>query len=119
MLHTQAMYKLLMSLGITPLDGTTNSEHMKEDLAVLSLPELTAQEVEAFSSLTGGMIYKVTWDLTFGQAVWLLGLLDCACQAFASAQPPLRLTALWASVILSPLVDMRSVLTAHVVFLII
>jgi len=56
MLHTQAMYKLLMSLGITPLDGTTNSEHMKEDLAVLSLPELTAQEVEAFSSLTGGMV---------------------------------------------------------------
>eukprot|EP00200_Dunaliella_tertiolecta_P003861 CAMPEP_0202344464 /NCGR_PEP_ID=MMETSP1126-20121109/4135_1 /ASSEMBLY_ACC=CAM_ASM_000457 /TAXON_ID=3047 /ORGANISM="Dunaliella tertiolecta, Strain CCMP1320" /LENGTH=289 /DNA_ID=CAMNT_0048935659 /DNA_START=60 /DNA_END=929 /DNA_ORIENTATION=- len=52
----QAMYKLLMSLGITPLDGTTNSEHMKEDLAVLSLPELTAQEVEAFSSLTGGMV---------------------------------------------------------------
>lgn len=30
----QALYKLAQLYGITPLSGTTNEEHMKEDVAV-------------------------------------------------------------------------------------
>lgn len=29
------MYAFVMALGITPLDGTTNRDHMAEDLLVL------------------------------------------------------------------------------------
>lgn len=52
----QAMYKLVMALGIVPLDGTTSTAHMAEDLQVLSLPELTEDEVQAFGALTGGRV---------------------------------------------------------------
>jgi len=54
--YLQAMYKLLMAMGITPLDGTTNPKHMQEDLQVLTLPDLEPQELQAFSALVGGRL---------------------------------------------------------------
>jgi len=30
----QALYRIVQLAGITPLSGTTNDEHMKEDVAV-------------------------------------------------------------------------------------
>jgi len=48
----QVVFAFARSLGILPLTGTSNPEHMKQDLASLAL-ELTADVVNALDSIAG------------------------------------------------------------------
>lgn len=43
----QLFYRFIMQLGIIPLNGTTNEDHMRNDLEVLNLPDLN-EEVYSF-----------------------------------------------------------------------
>ena len=43
----QIFFKFVRSLGIIPLSGTTSERHMIEDVAVESIPQLSAEEVSA------------------------------------------------------------------------
>ena len=43
----QAYFKFVMQLSIVPLTGTTSKQHMKQDLAVLEMEELTKDEMES------------------------------------------------------------------------
>jgi diketogulonate reductase-like aldo/keto reductase len=43
--------RFALALGILPLTGTSNAEHMKQDLASRSLT-LSAEEVQAIESLS-------------------------------------------------------------------
>ena len=43
---------LVMAVGMLPLTGTSNAEHMKQDLAGRTLT-LTPEEVQAIESLAG------------------------------------------------------------------
>lgn len=45
--------QFVMGLGITPLTGTGNPEHMAQDLAVLELGDLTPAEHAAIAKLIG------------------------------------------------------------------
>jgi diketogulonate reductase-like aldo/keto reductase len=49
----QVIFKFAMQIGMLPLTGTTNAQHMKEDLAVEKLGPLTNEEMEAI--LTVGL----------------------------------------------------------------
>lgn len=49
----QIMYKLVIQLGIAPLNGTTNVKHMEEDLKVLSIEDIEDKKVEQFKKLIG------------------------------------------------------------------
>ena len=40
----------LSSIGITPLSGTTNEEHMAHDVAVETAPEFSPSEVEGLEA---------------------------------------------------------------------
>lgn len=40
----------ITSIGITPLSGTTNQQHMKEDVAVESAPQFAAGDVKALET---------------------------------------------------------------------
>jgi len=46
----QVFFRFLMEIGIAPLTGTTNVEHMKQDLEVLDM-QLTKEEVESIDKL--------------------------------------------------------------------
>src|SRR4029453_9984460 len=43
----QVVFKFSMQIGMVPLTGTTDAQHMKEDLAVENLAPLTDEEMEA------------------------------------------------------------------------
>ncbi|KAJ9107539.1 hypothetical protein QFC21_000997 [Naganishia friedmannii] len=46
----QILFKFCQSIGITPLSGTTNEQHMKEDVEVETSANLAAFEVEALEA---------------------------------------------------------------------
>lgn len=46
----QIFFRFVKSLGIIPLSGTTNPDHMKEDLELMTF-SLTESEVSEISSL--------------------------------------------------------------------
>ena len=48
----QIVFRFAVAVGILPLTGTTDPEHMKQDLANREL-ELTAEEIRAIESLGG------------------------------------------------------------------
>ncbi len=48
----QIIFRFANSIGILPLTGSTNAEHMKQDLAILSL-KLPPEAMEAINSLSG------------------------------------------------------------------
>jgi len=48
----QVIFRFAMQAGMVPLTGTTNLQHMKEDLTVYDF-ELTADEVEFIESIEG------------------------------------------------------------------
>ena len=48
----QVIFRFAMQVGMTPLTGTTDERHMKEDLAVDAI-ELTADEVQFLESVAG------------------------------------------------------------------
>ncbi|CAF1340596.1 unnamed protein product [Didymodactylos carnosus] len=47
----QVLFRLLMDLGLTPLTGTTNEQHMKQDLDVLNWKSFSPDEVKQFEAL--------------------------------------------------------------------
>ena len=49
----QVLYRLVMQLGIVPLNGTSSPEHLRADLAVLGWEDLPADAVQAFRRLIG------------------------------------------------------------------
>ncbi|PPQ63729.1 hypothetical protein CVT24_004238 [Panaeolus cyanescens] len=53
----QAVYKLAQDAGVVPLSGTTNQEHMYEDLAIetLSLSKDVGSEIQEINSLIFGV----------------------------------------------------------------
>lgn len=51
--HEQIFFKFVMQLGIVPLTGTTSEKHMKQDLEVLEMDDLTEKEMEVINSLLG------------------------------------------------------------------
>lgn len=46
----QILFKFCQSIGITPLSGTTDERHMKEDVAVETSKQLAPREVEALEA---------------------------------------------------------------------
>ena len=48
----QVIFRFAMQAGMVPLTGTTNEEHMKEDLRANSI-ELTRDEVNLIESIAG------------------------------------------------------------------
>ena len=48
----QVVFRFAQAVGMLPLTGTSDSEHMKQDLANRDLT-LSADEVQAIESLTG------------------------------------------------------------------
>ena len=54
--HEQIFYKFVMQLGICVLSGTTNINHMRDDLAVLDLSDLSVDEMEKINVMLGGQI---------------------------------------------------------------
>jgi diketogulonate reductase-like aldo/keto reductase len=49
---TQVVFRFAMQVGMVPLTGTTNAQHMKEDLAAQKF-ELTPAEVELIETIEG------------------------------------------------------------------
>uniref|UniRef100_A0A915CTH0 NADP-dependent oxidoreductase domain-containing protein n=1 Tax=Ditylenchus dipsaci TaxID=166011 RepID=A0A915CTH0_9BILA len=49
--HQQAFFRYTMDIGITPLTGTTDELHMKQDLQVAELPSLSPDYVKAINKL--------------------------------------------------------------------
>lgn len=47
----QVIFRFALQVGMLPLTGTTNEQHMKDDLAVLTGFELSTQEVEIIESI--------------------------------------------------------------------
>jgi diketogulonate reductase-like aldo/keto reductase len=47
----QVFYRYIMDLGIVPLCGTTNSEHMSEDLLVPEIDSLTQEEIDSITKI--------------------------------------------------------------------
>lgn len=47
----QLFFRYVMQLGIVPLTGTSNKAHMKQDLAVLDLSELNANDINNINKL--------------------------------------------------------------------
>lgn len=48
--ETCPSFSLLISIGITPLSGTTNADHMAEDVAVESIPDFSPSEVRGLEA---------------------------------------------------------------------
>jgi diketogulonate reductase-like aldo/keto reductase len=48
----QVVFRFAMQVGMLPITGTTNEQHMKEDLGVFNI-ELTAEEVSFIESVAG------------------------------------------------------------------
>jgi len=46
----QIFFKYIIQLGIAPLTGTSNEDHMREDLEVLEMPELQEDEIRHFDT---------------------------------------------------------------------
>ncbi|KAJ9100698.1 hypothetical protein QFC20_005391 [Naganishia adeliensis] len=46
----QVLFKFCQSIGITPLSGTTNEQHMEEDVAVESAPDFAEEDVKALET---------------------------------------------------------------------
>jgi diketogulonate reductase-like aldo/keto reductase len=51
--HEQIFFKYVMQLGIVPLIGTTSLNHMKDDLDVLNMEDLTEEEMDGINALLG------------------------------------------------------------------
>jgi diketogulonate reductase-like aldo/keto reductase len=49
----QIFFKFVMQIGIAPLTGTTNKQHMKEDLEVLDMNDLSSEDIKILSSMIG------------------------------------------------------------------
>ena len=47
----QVLFRFLLDIGLTPLTGTTNEQHMKEDLDVLEWPSLDNESIEKLKRL--------------------------------------------------------------------
>jgi diketogulonate reductase-like aldo/keto reductase len=47
----QVFYRYVMDLGIVPLCGTTNSEHMSEDLQVPDIDSLIQEEIDSITKI--------------------------------------------------------------------
>ncbi|MGD9851530.1 MAG: aldo/keto reductase family protein [Nitrospirales bacterium] len=47
----QVIFRFALQVGMLPLTGTTNEQHMKDDLAVLTGMELSKEEVETIESI--------------------------------------------------------------------
>ncbi|UJR29102.1 hypothetical protein I4U23_010316 [Adineta vaga] len=47
----QVFFRFLLDTGLTPLTGTTNEQHMKEDLEVLQWPSLNNEAIEKLKKL--------------------------------------------------------------------
>jgi len=47
----QVMYRWVMDIGITPLNGTCSKRHMEEDLKVVEMPSLSNEDRETLNSL--------------------------------------------------------------------
>ncbi|OQV21452.1 putative Prostaglandin F synthase [Hypsibius exemplaris] len=47
----QLMFRFVMDLGVAPLTGTTSELHMKQDLAVLDMAPLSAEEIASVEQL--------------------------------------------------------------------
>lgn len=47
----QVFFRFVIDIGIVPLTGTTSDVHMKQDLAVLDMPPLAVEEVDAIRNL--------------------------------------------------------------------
>jgi diketogulonate reductase-like aldo/keto reductase len=54
--NEQIFFKLLVQLGFAPLTGTTNQTHMKQDLEVLDMEDLSSEDVKNISDLFGGLL---------------------------------------------------------------
>ena len=48
---TQIFFRFMMDIGVAPLTGTTNENHMKEDLAVLDMPSLSKEEIAVINQM--------------------------------------------------------------------
>jgi len=49
----QILFRFLIDIGCTPLTGTTNDEHMKRDLEILTWPNFTHDEIAKLKPLIG------------------------------------------------------------------
>ncbi|KAL3071108.1 hypothetical protein niasHS_015850 [Heterodera schachtii] len=50
----QVFFRFTMDIGITPLSGTTNGEHMAQDVLVPDMPPLSAEEIKQIESILYG-----------------------------------------------------------------
>lgn len=55
----QVVFRFALAVGMLPLTGTTDTEHMKQDLASRELA-LAADEVQVIESLAGRVISSPT-----------------------------------------------------------
>ncbi|KAI9203808.1 NADP-dependent oxidoreductase domain-containing protein [Polychytrium aggregatum] len=53
----QVFLKFVIQLGITPLTGTSSETHMRQDLQVLSWPDLSKDDIDCISEVFGEPIY--------------------------------------------------------------
>jgi diketogulonate reductase-like aldo/keto reductase len=49
--NAQIFFKFVMQIGITPLTGTTDKEHMKQDLEVLEMNDLSENEISQIEKM--------------------------------------------------------------------
>lgn len=61
------MYAFVMAIGITPLDGTTNSDHMVEDMALLKRVRdgddiFTSEDLAKFAEILGISNFEMDED---------------------------------------------------------
>jgi diketogulonate reductase-like aldo/keto reductase len=49
----QVIFRFALQLGILPLTGTTNEQHMKDDLEVLAKFDLSTDDVQKIESIAG------------------------------------------------------------------
>uniref|UniRef100_A0A0G4I877 NADP-dependent oxidoreductase domain-containing protein n=1 Tax=Chromera velia CCMP2878 TaxID=1169474 RepID=A0A0G4I877_9ALVE len=54
----QAFFRFVMDLGITPLTGTTDSTHMKEDLESITAPSLQSEEFKTLEKMLDPSFYR-------------------------------------------------------------
>jgi diketogulonate reductase-like aldo/keto reductase len=54
--NEQIIFKLLVQLGYAPLTGTTSQIHMKQDLDVLEMDDLTTEDIKNISDLFSGLL---------------------------------------------------------------
>ena len=49
----QLIFRFALQIGMLPITGTTNEEHMKDDLEVLTKFELSTEDVQKIESIAG------------------------------------------------------------------